>query len=106
MINPKEGQGRGQRRRRQSRRRPGRVAGRRLTEASAEQLARETLAEARRRDLIPGRTSLTSGSTHSPRVQFRVLEDVAVQAQHRARAEGRSLSELDRDALLRYLASS
>lgn len=81
------------------------VKGRRLTGAGAEQLARETLAEARRRNLIPGRKSLTSGSTHSPRVQFRVPEAVATEAQNRARAEGKSLSELAREALLRYLAS-
>lgn len=81
------------------------VKGRRLTEAGAEQLAREALAEARRRNLIPGRKSLTAGSTHSPRVQFRVPEEVAIQAQNRARAEGKSLSELAREALLRYLAS-
>lgn len=81
------------------------VKGRRLTEAGAELLASETLAEARRRNLIPGRKSLTSGSTHSPRVQFRVPEAVATQAQDRARAEGKSLSELAREALLRYLAS-
>lgn len=81
------------------------VNGRRLTEAGAEQLARETLDEARRRNLIPGRKSLTEGSTHSPRVQFRVPEAVATQAQNRARAEGKSLSELAREALLRYLAS-
>jgi predicted HicB family RNase H-like nuclease len=51
------------------------------------------------------RKSLTSGATHSPRVQFRVPEAVATQAQDRARAEGKSLSELAREALLRYLAS-
>ena len=81
------------------------VEGRRLTEADAEQRARQTLAEARSRNLIPGRKSLTEGSTHSPRVQFRVPEAVAAQAQDRARAEGKSLSELAREALLRYLAS-
>ena len=81
------------------------IKGRRLTEAGAEQLARDTLAEARRRNLIPGRKSLTAGATHSPRVQFRVPEAVATQAQDRARAEGKSLSELAREALLRYLAS-
>ena len=81
------------------------VKGRRLTEAGAEQLAQESLAEARRRNLIPGRKSLTAGATHSPRVQFRVPEAVASQAQDRARAEGKSLSELAREALLRYLAS-
>lgn len=81
------------------------VRGRRLTETGAEQLARQTLAEARRRNLIPGRKSLTEGSTHSPRLQFRVPESVATQAQVRARAEGKSVSELAREALLRYLAS-
>lgn len=80
------------------------VKGRRLTEAGAEQLARQTLAEARRRNLIPGRKSLTEGSTHSPRVQFRVPEAVATRGQERARA-GKSLFELARGALLRYLAS-
>ncbi|MEX2290477.1 MAG: DNA-binding protein [Mycobacteriales bacterium] len=81
------------------------VKGRRLTEAGAEQLAQETLAEARLRNLIPGRKSLSEGSTHSPRVQFRVPKAVAIEAQNRARAEGKSLSELAREALLRYLAS-
>ncbi len=81
------------------------VNGRRLTEAGAEELARDTLTEARRRNLIPGRKSLTSGSTHSPRVQFRVPEAVAAQAHDRALAEGKSLSELAREALVRYLAS-
>jgi hypothetical protein len=81
------------------------VKGRRLTEAAAEQLARDTRADARQRNLIPGRKSLTSGSTHSPRVQFRVPEDIAVQAHDRAQAEGKSLSELAREALVRYLAS-
>jgi len=81
------------------------VRGRRLTEAGANKLALETLAEARRRNLIPGRKSLTKGTTHSPRVQFRVPEAVATQARDRARVEGKSLSELAREALLRYLAS-
>lgn len=81
------------------------VNGTRLTEAGAEQLAQDTLAVARRRNLIPGRKSLTGGTTHSPRVQFRVPEDVAAQARNRAQAEGKSVSELAREALLRYLAS-
>ena len=42
------------------------VQGKRLTEAGAEQLARSTLAEARRHNLIPGRKSLTTGTTHPP----------------------------------------
>lgn len=52
-----------------------------------------------------GRESLTGGGVHSPRVQFRVPEAVAAKAEHRARAEGITLSELAREALVRYLAS-
>lgn len=81
------------------------VKGKRLTESAAERLAEKTLLEARRRNLIPGRKSLTGGSTHSPRVQFRVPESVAAQAEERARAEGKSVSELAREALVTYLAS-
>ncbi|MGI8536648.1 MAG: ribbon-helix-helix domain-containing protein [Mycobacteriales bacterium] len=76
-----------------------------MTQPDAELLAENTLTEARHRNLIPGRKSLTEGSTHSPRVQFRVPEAVAAQTQDRARAEGKSVSELAREALLRYLAS-
>ncbi len=62
----------------------------------AEQIAAETLAEARLRNLIPGRKSLTGGSVHSPRIQFRLPE-------HRAQVEGKSLSVLAREALEHYL---
>lgn len=48
--------------------------GARLTEQRAGQIAEEALAEIRRRNLVPGRKSLTGGSAHSPRVQFRVPE--------------------------------
>ena len=43
--------------------------GSRLTEQRAGQIAEEKLAEIRRRNLVPGRKSLTGGSAHSPRVQ-------------------------------------
>jgi predicted HicB family RNase H-like nuclease len=79
--------------------------GRRLTDQLAEQLADETLAEVRRRNLVPGRKSLTGGSTHSPRVQFRVPEPLREAAEQRAAQEGVSLSMLAREALERYLAS-
>ncbi|MBO0841151.1 MAG: hypothetical protein J2O49_10065, partial [Sciscionella sp.] len=55
--------------------------GTRLTEQRAEQLAREALAEIRQRNLVPGRKSLSGGDTHSPRVQFRVPEDVLERAE-------------------------
>lgn len=79
--------------------------GRRLTNELAEQLAEEALAEARRRNLVPGRKSLTGGRVHSPRVQFRVPESLREAAERRAAEEGVSLSVLAREALEHYLAS-
>lgn len=42
---------------------------------------------------------------HSPRVSFRVPEQTRRRAEERARTEGRSVSEVAREALERYLAS-
>lgn len=80
--------------------------GTRLTEQRAGQIAAETLAEIRRRNLVPGRKSLTGGSEHSPRVQFRVPDSIREKAEQRAAAEGKSLSALAREALERYLEAS
>ncbi len=80
--------------------------GTRLTEQRAGQIAADTLAEVRRRNLVPGRKSLTGGGVHSPRVQFRVPENIRAQAEQRAAAEGKSLSALARDALEHYLEAS
>lgn len=79
--------------------------GRRLTNELAEQLAAKTLAEARRRNLVPGRKSLSGGATHSPRVQFRLPDSLRAAAEKRAAEEGVSLSVLVREALEHYLAS-
>lgn len=79
--------------------------GRRLIDEVAEKLADETLAEARRRGLLPGRKSLTREGVHSPRVQFRVPESLRAAAEERAAREGVSLSGLAREALEHYLAS-
>ena len=79
--------------------------GRRLTDELADRLAEDTLAEARRRNLVPGRKSLTGAGVHSPRVQFRVPEALRAAAERRAAEEGVSVSELAREALERYLAS-
>ena len=79
--------------------------GTRLTEAKAEQLAADVLAEVRRRNLVPGGKSLNGDGSHSPRVQFRVPEEIRELAQSRAAAEGISLSALARRALESYLES-
>lgn len=78
---------------------------RRLTNEVAEQIAEETLAEVRRRNLIPGGKSLSGGAVHSPRVQFRVPEEVRAQAERVAEDEGASLSALARHALEDYVRS-
>lgn len=79
--------------------------GRRLTDELAEELATETLAEARQRNLVPGGKSLSGGAIHSPRVQFRVPEPLLDAAERRAAEQGVSLSVLARKALEHYLAS-
>lgn len=79
--------------------------GRRLTNKLAEQLAEETLAAVRTRNLVPGRKSLSGGGVHSPRVQFRVPDSLRAAAEQRAIEKGVSLSELAREALEHYLAS-
>lgn len=47
----------------------------------------------------------TPATGHSPRVSFRVPEQTRRRAEERARTEGRSVSEIAREALERYLAS-
>jgi predicted HicB family RNase H-like nuclease len=79
--------------------------GRRLTDELADQIAEETLAEVRRRNLIPGGKSLSGGAVHSPRVQFRVPEELRSQAERVADDEGVSLSALARHALEDYVRS-
>jgi predicted HicB family RNase H-like nuclease len=79
--------------------------GERLTNQRAEEIAQETLAEIRLRNLVPGRKSLSGGTKHSPRVQFRVPDEIREQAEKRAREKGISLSALAREALEQYLAS-
>ncbi|HEU0128216.1 MAG TPA: hypothetical protein VFQ48_06390 [Pseudonocardiaceae bacterium] len=54
-----------------------------------------------------GRRPLTDAPVgeHSPQVSFRVPEQTRRRAEERARAEGRSVSDLAHEALERYLAS-
>ncbi len=74
--------------------------GTRITDQRAQQIAEETLEQVRR-----GRPSLGRGTVHSPQISIRVTTATRDQAAQRARAEGRTVSELTREALERYLAS-
>ena len=52
-----------------------------------------------------GRPSLTGESQHSPRVTFRLDPEVREKAAERAEREGKTVSELAREALKQYLGS-
>lgn len=83
-------------------------SGRKLTKRDVELLAHEAergydLSEATRERRRPGRPSLSEGE--SPRISYRVAPALIVQARKRAKAEGRTLSDLAREALQRYLSS-
>ncbi|WP_158542819.1 ribbon-helix-helix domain-containing protein [Phytoactinopolyspora halophila] len=80
--------------------------GERLTEQRAEQVAEETLAKLRNKNLIPGGKSLSGGGKHSPTVQFRVPEELREEVERRAAAEGVSVSKFARHALEEYLKAS
>lgn len=79
--------------------------GQRLTDQLAEELAAQAREEIGRRNLIPGRKSLTGAGTHSPTIRVRVPEQLRHAAARRADAEGVTLSTLTRQALKAYLAS-
>jgi hypothetical protein len=72
--------------------------GTRLTNERAHEIAEETLGRSR------GRPSLTGATETSPRVSFRIPEQLRRTADERARREGRTVSDLAREALERYLA--
>ncbi len=71
-----------------------------MTEAEAERIANEAI---RRRNLIPGRKSLSGGKKHSPVLQVRLPEDVRERLNERARGEGVSASKVARRAITEYL---
>lgn len=72
--------------------------GRRITAEYAERAAEEAVHLAR-----PGRPPLGATGHASPQVSFRVPEQLRRRAEQRARAEDRSVSEIAREALERYL---
>lgn len=75
-----------------------------ITEALADELAREAeagydLSLGRR----VGRRSLAGDAGSSPRVSFRITRELQDRALERAEHEGKTLSELARDALAAYV---
>ena len=82
-------------------------AGTALARAEVDRLADEAergydLTRATPERIGPGRPSLDAGV--SPRIAYRVAPALLAEAERRAKAEGRTLSELAREALRRYLA--
>ena len=75
--------------------------GQRITEARAQEIAEQTIAEVYRRR---GRPSLSEEGEVSPRLSFRVPEQLQTRIEQRAEQEGRPVSEIARDALELYLA--
>ena len=73
--------------------------GRRITEADAERIAEEVLAQVGR-----GRRSLTGRAAHSPRVSLRITDEVARKLDERAAREGKTRSEIARAALEKYVS--
>ena len=86
--------------------------GKRLLEADAERIADQTV-ESIRKGKPPieqirrnrGRPSLTGRTQRSPQVAFRLTPELRAKVEARARAEGKPVSQIARDALERYLAS-
>lgn len=75
-----------------------------ITDELAEQLADEAEAGY---DLIPskrvGRKSLGGADGVSPRVNFRMTSELHTRAQARAEREGKTISEIAREALEQYV---
>ena len=82
--------------------------GTKLSKAAVDKLASEAeagydLSKAKRQRIGPGRPSLAEGE--SPRISYRVAPALFDRAKKKARAEGRTVSEVAREALQKYVAS-
>jgi predicted HicB family RNase H-like nuclease len=73
--------------------------GTRITERRAKRIAEEVLERAGR-----GRPSLGGGRARSPQVSFRAPAELRAKAEERAAREGKTVSQLAREALERLLA--
>ncbi|MEX0659389.1 MAG: hypothetical protein WD080_09675 [Egibacteraceae bacterium] len=86
------------------------ASGRELTEQDVEQLADEFERDdvparvvGRLGDVRRGRPSLTGRAAASPRVSFRTTDDLRARAEDRATREGKTVSQVAREALESYL---
>jgi hypothetical protein len=82
--------------------------GTKLSKAVVDSLASEAeagydLSKAKGERIGPGRPSLAEGE--SPRISYRVAPALFDRAKKKAKAEGRTVSEVAREALQKYLAS-
>jgi hypothetical protein len=82
--------------------------GARLSKAAVDKLAVEAeagynLSKAKRQRVGPGRPSLAEGE--SPRISYRVAPALFDRAKKKAKSEGRTVSEVAREALQKYVAS-
>ncbi len=75
--------------------------GTRVTEARADEIVAEVLADVNRR----GRPSLTGKPEHSPQIQFRVSPDVKRRAEQQAAAAGLTVSQYARQLLEQSLST-
>ena len=81
--------------------------GTKLSKAAVDKLASEAeagydLSKATRQRVGPGRPSLSEGE--SPRISYRVAPALFDSAKKKAKAEGRTVSEVAREALQKYVA--
>lgn len=87
------------------------VAGKRMTNADFDELAEHLENRDRSNDrslanLIPGRKSLSGGSTHSPVLNVRVSETTRQRLEELSQTRGESVSKLARQAIDAYIASA
>ena len=78
------------------------VTAKRAAALAAEAEAGYELATAERLRVGPGRPSLGEGE--SPRISYRVAPSLFERAKAKARAEGRTVSDIAREALQHYLS--
>ena len=81
--------------------------GTKLSKAAVDKLASEAeagydLSTAKRQRVGPGRPSLGAGE--SPRISYRVAPALFERAKKKAKSEGRTVSEVAREALQKYVA--
>lgn len=81
--------------------------GTKLSKTAVDKLASEAeagydLSSAKRQHVGPGRPSLAEGE--SPRISYRVAPALFESAKKKAKSEGRTVSEIAREALQKYVA--